>query len=475
MPSKFKIVVSDLHLSAGREAEGNPLEDFGSDQEFMAFLGEMAAESERDGAEVELIINGDAFEMLQVPHSDIFDPQKVYPPEDYYSSSEADSVRKMAIIIAGHRPFFDSLRQFIQVGPPRRYVTFVKGNHDLNLHWPAVQGQIRQAMNASGEREPLLSFEERCVAREGIYVEHGNQYAEVLDRIKDMEQPHDHDRPGQLDIPPGSWFVMDIFNEVERQKYWIDGIKPITALVFYALRYDFAFAARAIATMARRLPGIFRHIVLEGAEPGEPDPLADLILKSGDPAQVEQMAERYETDVAYRSQIDRALTQALAPQAELMGADVSPAGTAPNPLDVGDQIRNRVNSSLFNIAAQRAEEEGVELVTFGHTHDASLEHLPNGGVYINSGTWTWRADFSSSGSKTWKDLFAHPEKYTEERLLSYVRIDYRDGEPVGSLENYQPSPAPEPRPEGLPETGPSCLDRMLAWFRGLFGGDSGSA
>ena len=41
MPGKFKIIMSDLHLSAGRVAEGNPLEDFGSDEEFAALLDEV--------------------------------------------------------------------------------------------------------------------------------------------------------------------------------------------------------------------------------------------------------------------------------------------------------------------------------------------------------------------------------------------------------------------------------------------------
>ena len=96
MPAKFKIVVSDLHLSAGHVAEGNPLEDFESDQEFAAFLEQFAAESNRDGAEVELIVNGDAFEMLQVPHVDQFEPDKVYPPRQYHSSSEPDSALRKA-------------------------------------------------------------------------------------------------------------------------------------------------------------------------------------------------------------------------------------------------------------------------------------------------------------------------------------------------------------------------------------------
>ncbi len=263
MAGKFKIVISDLHLSAGHQVEGNPLEDFDSDEDFAAFMEEIVAESERDGTDVELIVNGDAFEMLQVPHVDSFDPTFVYASEQYHSSSEEDSARKMDIIIAGHALFFEALKLFLQVGPPRRTVTFVKGNHDLNLHWPAVQSRIRQAMEAIGGWQSLVAFEERIISREGIYVEHGNQYAEALDRIEDMEEPHDHDKLGQLAIPLGSWFVMNVFNKVEREKYWIDGIKPITAMVFYALAYEPFFALRSLATLIRALPGVIRDGLLE--------------------------------------------------------------------------------------------------------------------------------------------------------------------------------------------------------------------
>jgi len=36
-----------------------------------------------------------------------------------------------------------------------------------------------------------LTFEERCVSHEGIYVEHGNQYAEKVSRFNNFEEPHD--------------------------------------------------------------------------------------------------------------------------------------------------------------------------------------------------------------------------------------------------------------------------------------------
>jgi UDP-2,3-diacylglucosamine pyrophosphatase LpxH len=465
MPGKFKLVVSDLHLSAGHEAEGNLLEDFGSDQEFAALLGEVAAESDRGGKEVELIINGDAFEMLQVPHEETFDPAAVYPPERYLSSSEADSILKMNIIIDGHRPFFGALADFIQVGPPRRTATFIKGNHDVNIHWAGVQDRIRQATGAMGARRPLLTFESRRVSREGIYVEHGNQYAEGVDRLDDMEEPHDHDKPGQLAIPLGSYFVMNVFNKVEREKYWIDGVKPITALVWYALAYDFPFAAKAIATLARALPDILGQAVFAVDE----DEAEALASKLEDPAQVEELARRYQEDEAFRTQFNAQVASVLSPTPGLPGAAAFSLTDVPDPVNMGDQVRERVNSSLYAIASRRAVEEGVQLVTFGHTHDASVEPLPEGGVYINSGTWTWRADFSGEGKETWRDLFEHPERFTGDRRLSYVRIDYdEEGRPSGQLLEYEPPPPPEVLKEEMPEAPLSFWDGILAQLRGLW-------
>jgi UDP-2,3-diacylglucosamine pyrophosphatase LpxH len=435
MPGKFKIVVSDLHLSAGRISEGNPLEDFDSDQEFAAFLDQVLAESDREGAEVELILNGDAFEMLQVPHVAEYDPILDYPSKEYHSSSEEDSMLKMALIIDGHRPFFEALGRFLRVGPPRRTVTFIKGNHDLNLHWDGVQAAIREALGAVSGRNSLVTFEERRISREGIYVEHGNQYAEAVDRVEDMEEPHDHDDPLQLAIPLGSWFVMDVFNKLEREKYWIDGVKPITALVWYALKFDFGFALRAIARLSGSLPGI----LWEGLRAPEPPDTEGIEEDMEDARRVEEAAERYERDAEFRAQFNVQLADLLGAPAEPEGAGVRSVEDMGDPVEMGDRVRARVQSSLYEMAAARAAEEGVRLVTFGHTHDAGVEELPGGGTYINSGTWTWRADFGSSGKETWKDLFSHPERFTQDRNLTYVRFDYdQDGQPSGRLLRYEP-------------------------------------
>jgi UDP-2,3-diacylglucosamine pyrophosphatase LpxH len=431
---KFKIIVSDFHLGAGPPTGGNPLEDFTLDDEFAVLLAGAVAESERDGADVELILNGDTFEMLQVPHLDSFDPAEAYPPEWYHSSLEENSARKMALIILGHPTFFQALRSFIEPGPPQRCVTFVKGNHDIDLHWLEVQQQIRQALDAAGDRSPLLSFVERRIRREGIYVEHGNQYAERVDQVKDMEEPHDPSRLGQLDYPPGSWFVMNFLNEIERERYWVDGVKPITSLIWFALRYDFLFAARAIATLLRVLPGTIEDALL-AVDASQAEVLAQQLE---DPQARQEIARRYRDEPAFRARFNAALAQILTPPPTSRGEAALALVPSPDAVSMGEEIQQRMRSSLFDAARRRAMEEDVHLIIFGHTHEAGGELLPGGGVYINSGTWTWKGDFSGAGEGDWQELFEHPERFTDDRMMTYVRVDYDDsGLPHGRLLEFE--------------------------------------
>jgi UDP-2,3-diacylglucosamine pyrophosphatase LpxH len=461
MTRKFKIVVSDLHLGAGPPTGTNPLEDFQCDRSFAAFLAWVAADSESLGADVELIFNGDTFEMLQVPHIEQFDPAILYPAELYHSSAEKDSVLKMALIIAGHPAFFAALRDFMHEGFPRRTVTFVKGNHDLDLHWRGVQTWIRQATSAGGDRAHLLSFVERRIQREGIYVEHGNQYAELIDRVKDMEDPRHPRRPGQLWYPPGSWFVMNVFNEVERERYWVDGVKPVTALIWYALKLDFSFAARALAALIRALPSTLEDAFL-AVEQSKADELLDRLE---DGQRVQELRTRYEDDPAFRAEFNAILASVVAPPPmSLGGAALGLAPTADSEA-MGRQIQERMHSALYDAARRCAAEARVPLVVFGHSHEPVQERLPRGGRYINSGTWTWRGDFTGLGKETWQDLFKHPERFTADRCLSYVRIDYDlQDRPYGRLMEYEPDSSDQ---DGV-EPSATFWYRVLSWFKGLW-------
>ena len=158
MAGDIVVVLSDLHIGAGRLAEGNLLEDFSSDAAFAALLKDIAGESELASRPAQLILNGDLCEFPQVPARDIFSPRQIYGPEDYRDMSQAASLQKLRLILAGHPDFFTALRAWLKSDEPRRTLVITKGNHDPQWQWPAVQDALRKALDAEGERAALLEF-----------------------------------------------------------------------------------------------------------------------------------------------------------------------------------------------------------------------------------------------------------------------------------------------------------------------------
>jgi len=426
MKSKAKFVISDLHLGAGF-APQNPLEDFVSDDDFAAFLAQVAAESDHREMDVELIIAGDMVEFLQVPAVHRFDPQVAYPPELYYPTSEVASLQKMLLVIEGHLTFFAALRNFLHPHTPRRTITILKGNHDINLYWEAVQGAIRQAVGATGERQELLTFESGSLCREGIYVEHGNQYTESVNRFDHFESPLDPQRPGELQIPPGSRFVLDFFNDVERESWWVDAVKPITALIWYGFAVDFAFAARMLLNFLSVAPVLVIGSFAAGGDVGVAAQVEALRRQLEDEQQVATLGERYATDPAFRREFDahvgRVLQAVEVPVTSVVSAEAKEA------LAQAQDISETTNVALRRVARQKIAETGAQVIIFGHTHHALCERL-NDGFHINAGTWVWWRDFSGMDLEEWRAFYAHPERYTQPHYLTYVRIDYdTDGNP----------------------------------------------
>ena len=468
MGGKTKIIVSDLHLGAGFVPD-NPLEDFGTDDRFAEFLDAIVAESDERALDVELIINGDMVEFLQVPAVEAFDPTVLYPAAAYKTSSEVASAEKMLLVIQGHLTFFAALRNFAHPGEPRRSITIIKGNHDVNLHWPTVQDAIRVAVGATGDRQALLTFEERCVSRERIYVEHGNQYVEKVNRFDNFEEPRDPANPGELEMVPGSEFVIDFFNGVEREKWWVDAVKPITALIWYGFALDFAFAASVLASFLRVAPGLFvGSFALESdGEEGEAAgaQMDELRFRLEDEAEVAVMGDRYARDVSFRREFDTHLSQIL------RAADAPPEVRVPDvavgaeALEKARDISELSDIALREVAQAKIAEEGAQVVVFGHTHRPLCEQL-DGGVHVNCGTWVWWRDFAGMDLGTWQRLYAHPEEFTQPHYLTYVRVDYdsvnrphaRVLDLTGQLVVERTRPG---KPEGL-------WERLLAWLEGLW-------
>lgn len=82
---------------------------------------------------------------------------------------------KLARAEERHPEVFAALRAFVAAG---NAITFLQGNHDLELHWPSVQDAFRDRIcgRDEGARE-RVDFEPWFVHRDGfVYVEHGHQY-----------------------------------------------------------------------------------------------------------------------------------------------------------------------------------------------------------------------------------------------------------------------------------------------------------
>lgn len=421
MPGKLKIVVSDFHLGAGPpDIIQNPLEDFIADEAFAQFLEGIRVESDWDNKEVELIINGDLFEFLQVPAVDEFVPHRTYPPEAYYDSSQESSIKRLDLITAGHPTVFDALSDFIQVEAPRRRMTLIKGNHDVNLYWPGVKQRLREVLGATGRRASMLLFAERYVSREGIFVEHGHQYTEQLNRWENFDDPRDQNNPSQLEYPPGSQFVINFFNAVERERIWADSLKPLTSLAWYGLQWDFSFAVEMLLNLAEcfRASGTNEKIDVN-------DSLDTLFEDLSNATTIRNLSSRYQTSLDFRREFHTRAGQLLVPAVSPPGVFAWPAPPADeSAIEIVRAEIEEIQTSMRRVATRLAAAEGAHVIVFGHTHRPCLETLEDGTTLVNCGTWGWLGGIDPTKADDWQQLFAHHDQTMPRQHLTYARIDY---------------------------------------------------
>ncbi len=246
MGQKLKFILSDLHLGVDWFHQ----QAHSTGEHFTAFLQTIQQESEQHDAEVELIINGDFLAFLQTPAVTHYDPTVSYPPEAYLDSSQEASLKRLNLIIAANPAVFNALAEFLSDSRLRRKLTIIKGNHDVSLFWPKVKSRLREVLGALGSRASLVQFADEFVNREKIYVEHGHQRAESMNAYRDSFDPRTSHDPSQLHHPAGSRFTVDFLNQARQQYWFADQVKPVTALIWFALEWNFEFACRASAALS---------------------------------------------------------------------------------------------------------------------------------------------------------------------------------------------------------------------------------
>ncbi len=473
MSAKVKLIISDTHIGAGGARQGNKLEDFISDDVFYQWVHQLLDESNRTGVEMTLIINGDWIEFLQTPAVDAFDPTRPYPREAYTDVSAAMALKRLEVVHAGHPRVFQALADFISPGPPRRSLVILFGNHDPELAYPQVQERLRTLLGVHGSRSDVVHIGARSYFEDGIYVEHGNAYTEEVNRFTDPDHPFDPDAPELIERPPGSYFVTDFFNSVEWERPWIDGVHPASSLIFYALAYDPAFALRAIKTFLASAPDLVADMLATGeAEEGEQSLLAEL-ESADEQALAQRLADDHAFAAAFSDEVARAL---MAKGAMPSGADgvLATGGVAsPGPEVRAQEIAEQYWAMLEKAAARLSVEKNARVILHGHIHERIEKRLPSGALYLNTGTWIWKANFKDAPEEMWRDLIAHPEKYMNQRQLTYARVDIApNGDIVAArllLANEPPAPPapPDPMPpSGLWPRFVLAVRSAAAWMTG---------
>lgn len=227
-----RLVLSDLHLGTGiRRGEANVFEDFHHDDE----LADLLAHYDRDAGEhgeLEVIFNGDIFDLLKVKVGGVW-------PSEITDEIAADKVRQC---LDGHPRVVQALRSLLSKRGRRLVV--LPGNHDLDLVMPGAQEVFRRyvAPGELDERVRFITSSDTYHLPEGIQIRHGHQL-ERIHRV-DYRRLTRKRRDGRevLDLPWGSLWILDVMNPAKESRSHVDRVQPLGRFLMGALIVDTRFA-----------------------------------------------------------------------------------------------------------------------------------------------------------------------------------------------------------------------------------------
>lgn len=272
---KKVFVISDLHMAAGRKENGNfdGTENFYADASFVRFLDALQQQlTSRRGL---LIINGDFIDFLRIctvpKEKDLPGWQHmlqqagitktveelrnaVSDKERKYGLKTHDykSVWKLHVCIRGHRAFFRRLAQWLADG---NELVVIKGNHDLEWQWPAVQTYLCAALQelAADEKQPQamgndlarnIRFVQDALLLDGrIYIVHGQQFEKVTAVIGAPTI----NNGTELNLPFGSFLNRYLINNLELSYPFLDNVRPTQNILKILLKENFPKALRVVS------------------------------------------------------------------------------------------------------------------------------------------------------------------------------------------------------------------------------------
>lgn len=467
-PARTLLVVSDLHLGAGRDPRTGryqQAEKFFADGAFQRFL---EYHDPRRTGPAHLVLNGDTFDFVRVTRCPAERAEfedwshklsalgversaaeleaAVSPWERQFGLRTHDykSLWKLMLVAQGHRAFFDALGWWVHRGGR---VTFVHGNHDLELHWPLVQEGIRRAIARSHREADVqhnVRFADHGLDVDNVHIEHGHRF----DAVSQVKGAPTLEGGTELRLPLATFVHRYIINTLAGLEPFLDNIKPVQRLLWAVVRrhplkapqllrrgipllrkvtksewrrerwaFVLFFGSLAVPFLAAGLILLLLLVALLG--PGWHSMPIETILALAllGPAVV------YATNV---------LRDAIPGRKPLMGEDL-----------FAERVYTAVERLEFPVSARRVY--GV----LGHTHRPDVQLLPSVGqsqvLYVNAGTWTplWQEDRPDLTGQV-RYTFLHFERIDEEYDLSFLEWDDERNEPVPSV-ILQPRSLRKPR------------------------------
>lgn len=231
-------VISDLHLGGRPASDSGPM---GSQichayAELTAFIDWVRCQA--DGPDsVELVINGDIVDFLM--DDDYGDDNAAAP----WSPDEVLVLEKLKTIINrtkenGVYGPFNAMAELLKDG---QNLTFLLGNHDVELSLPAVRRFLEQQLG--GANRFRFIYDGEAYVKGDLLIEHGNRYDpwNIIDHSALREarslmsrgfgQRIQQRTSGGFVPPPGSFMVIKVINEIKRNYRFVDLLKPETEAV----------------------------------------------------------------------------------------------------------------------------------------------------------------------------------------------------------------------------------------------------
>jgi len=226
-PARTIVVLSDLHMGMGRDASGkwHPYEDFRWSPEFEAFL---AAVDRQGRSAVDLILNGDTFELLQSADGECAGAA------DGLGCSEAESLARLERVLRAHDAEIGALVRFARAGT--NHLAIVPGDHDAALFFPRVRRRVERALALPAGRAEIAASGSWASPDGRVYAEHGHQIGSGAHAFSAWPDPFVR-RSGRehLARPWGEAVIQDLFNRYELRYPVVDNVAVLGTGIKYVL------------------------------------------------------------------------------------------------------------------------------------------------------------------------------------------------------------------------------------------------